>query len=106
MAKAVLPKCVNAECGRPVTLDGLRGLCVHCYVDPEIRDRTAVRGLLAEGKPKKAKGMKKPKRKEKPLPPPTDVPPGPDRVEVLEARVKGGYALWHPLDATGDSRQW
>lgn len=105
MPDPALPVCANAACGRPVTLTGLRGLCVHCYVDPEVRDRTAVGVLLAgDVPPVKAKATRK--RKERPLPVPTGVPPGPDtgKVEVLAARVKAGQALWHPLDAKGDDR--
>ena len=74
-------------------LPGLRGLCVQCYADPKVRDAT----------PAKVKKVKRRslKRVVRPLPVPTDVPPGPLKAEVIAARVAAGQQLWHPLDAKG-----
>lgn len=41
-----------------------------------------------------------PAERQRPLPKPTNVPPGPDKVSVLYERLEAKQQLWHPADAS------
>ena len=77
--------CVH--CGRPQT----RRFCWTCDT-PGVRelhkhDRTSKYGS-------RGIGLEPPKK----WPQPTPLPPGPDKVKVLEERAANGEELFHPLD--------
>lgn len=91
----VCKHCETNKVNRP------RGLCWICYYTPGVRDmypsthKFAYRGLgTRNGTPL-------------PAPVPTAAPPGtPEKMAVLEERMRNNQALWHPLDAQypGDPR--
>jgi hypothetical protein len=72
-----------------------RGLCWVCYYAP------GVRYLYPSDSPSARRGLGN-SQERLPLPTPTKVPPGEERVPVLASRAEAGLELWHPLDAKGD----
>ena len=90
--RVAVPVCRARGCENPLVLKGLRGLCVACFADPLVR---------VKSKPVKAAVVTaaRKRRKARPLPVPTDIPPGPLKAAVIEMRVRLGQALWHELDA-------
>jgi len=66
-------------------------LCVTCYANPSIRAKAPE----VVKKPSKRAA----RSRERPLPTPTTIPPGPLKAAVIAARAKAGQQLWHPLDA-------
>ncbi len=79
-----------------------RGLCRDCFIVPDIRDRYPVVGLAAENRSERSPRA----RKTRPEPQPTDVQPGPAKVEVLRLRHANGQQLWSDGDAKSSDPSW
>jgi hypothetical protein len=69
-----------------------RGLCWRCYHKHGVSKLYPPTSKYA----RRGVGNNQCKR---PLPTPTAIPPGPERVAVLEERAARDEALWHPDDA-------
>ncbi len=78
--------CHRTKSNRP------RGLCWSCYYTPGVRD------LFPSTSKYHRRGVADFDHVPG-LPEPTTVPPGPEKVLVLEARAAAGLSLWHPEDA-------
>lgn len=80
-----------------------RGLCMPCYVDPAIRDGYDVVLQRYRGGGNRGVGICQTGTYQLPAEP-TDAQPGsPEKILVLRRRAEMGQALFHPLDATGNS---
>ena len=87
--------CGRAKVNRP------RGLCWSCYYTHGVRDRYPSTSKFA----RRGLGIFNGNTVQPPVP--TTAPPGtPEKMAVLEMRIRHRQALWHPLDAThaGDPR--
>lgn len=80
--------CHHTRVNRP------RGLCWSCYYAPDVRDRYPTISKFGRRGPGNFHGQL-------PLPQrPTEALPGsPEKVAVLEERVRLHFQLWHPRDA-------
>ncbi len=79
--------CLN--CGRRGNRP--RGLCAYCYTRTYIRERFPRKMQVDQTEVGVGGGR---------LPEPTDVPPGPAKVEVFVQRYDNRLALFHPQDIT------
>ena len=81
------------HCDLELKLPWARGLCQHCYLTPDIRERYPILRDYA-ARPLAAPNV---------TPPPpewaTDAPPGSEEKQlVMMARVESGRGLYHPQD--------
>lgn len=82
------------HCNKPIRKRP-RGLCWRCYVDSNIR-------YLYPGIPQRERNSGRRGVglvKSMSIPKPTNVPPGPDKVDVLADRASRGECLFHEDDA-------
>jgi hypothetical protein len=83
------PPCLHCE--RRLAAKGRRGLCLSCWHDRGIRKRYPMKPG-GHGKGRDCTGAR-------PLPEPTDAPPGSEaKVKVLARRARLRQELWHPED--------
>lgn len=72
-----------------------RGLCVHCYENPRIREQyPPARKFCNAGLSIRGAGTT-------PLPTPA-APGSPEKITVLQSRAQVGHELWHSQDAKQD----
>lgn len=89
----LMPRC--RACGRNAAVRPARGLCDRCARNPDV---LAAHPVLKSYRSSR-RGVAGGNPATRPLPVPTDIPPGPGKVDVLAERARAGFALFHPRDA-------
>src|SRR5262245_5557171 len=84
------------HCGR-FKATRARRLCWKCSLDVGIRALYPSESKFARRGVENFAG-------DAPLPEPTSVPPGPEKVAVMQARARAGQAIFHPRDAALSDR--